>query len=100
MWASSSPRSRTRYKTAPEQIAGRAHLGRIDIGLGHHASSQQRRDLEGVDAIVLGLAAVDGFHVQGVAEDEGDLFARAQVGEPVPGEDALDTDDQVFTVRL
>jgi hypothetical protein len=53
----------------------------------------------GVDPIVLGLPAMDGFQVQGVAEDEGDLLASAQIGEPVPGEAALDGDDQVLLVR-
>ena len=46
-------------------------------------------------SVVLGLAAVDGLHVQGVAEDEGDLLLVAQVGEPVPGEHALAGDDDV-----
>ena len=54
----------------------------------------------GVDAIVLGLAAVDGFHVQRVAEHEGDPLAGAEIGEPVPGEDAFHRDDQVLTVGL
>ena len=52
-----------------------------------------------VDLVVLGLAAVDGLHVEGVAEDEGEAFARAQVGDPVPGEDALDGDHHVVVVR-
>ena len=36
--------------------------------------------------------------VQRVAEDEGDLLTGAQIGEPVPGEDALNGDDQVLPV--
>ena len=44
--------------------------------------------------VVLGLAAVDGFHVQGVAEHEGDRLVLAEVGEPVPGEHALAADDE------
>jgi hypothetical protein len=35
-----------------------------------------------------------------VAEDEGDLLARAQVGEPVPAEDALDAHDRAPAVGL
>ena len=53
----------------------------------------------GVDPVVLGLRAVDGSHVQGVSEHEGDALARAQVGQPVPGEDALDGHDEVVSVR-
>ena len=45
--------------------------------------------MRGVEPVVLGLAAVDGLHGQGVAEDEGDALALAQVGQPVPGEHAL-----------
>jgi hypothetical protein len=84
---------------APEQIAGRAHLGGIDVGFRDQPTAQERGDLVGVNPIVLGLAAVDGFHVQRMAEDEGDLLAGAQIGKPVPGEDALDGDDQILPVR-
>jgi hypothetical protein len=42
---------------------------------------------------------VDGLHVEGVAEDELDPFPPAQIGEPVPGEDALDGDDEVVAER-
>ena len=51
-----------------------------------------------VDAVVLRLAAVDRLHVERVAEDEGDAFGGAEVGEPVPGEDALDGDDEVVAI--
>jgi hypothetical protein len=54
----------------------------------------------GVNPVVLGLAAVDRLHVEGVAEDEGDGFLGAEVGEPVPAEDALDADDEVVAVGL
>jgi hypothetical protein len=37
---------------------------------------------------------VDHLHVEGVAEDEGDAFGLAEVGEPVPGEHALGPDDE------
>jgi hypothetical protein len=65
---------------------------------GKHASLEQLGDLQRVDAVVLGLAAVDGAHVQGVAEDERDVLTRAEIGHPVPGEHALDADDQVLAV--
>ncbi len=41
---------------------------------------------------------MDGLHVEGVAEDELDAFPAAQIGEPVPGEDALDGNDEVVAV--
>ena len=41
---------------------------------------------------------MDGLHVQGVAEDEGNAVLVAQVGEPVPGEHAFDGHGQAVTV--
>jgi hypothetical protein len=42
---------------------------------------------------------MDGLHVEGVAEDEGDAFPAAEVREPVPTVDALDGDDEVLAER-
>ena len=81
-------------EAAAEQVAGGTHARRIDVGHGEHAAAEQPGDLARVDPVVLGLAAVDGLHVEGVAEDEGDVLG-AEVGEPVPAEDALGGDDQV-----
>jgi hypothetical protein len=41
---------------------------------------------------------MDGFHIEGMTEDKGDTFFIAEVSEPVPGEYALDRDDNVFAV--
>jgi hypothetical protein len=35
-----------------------------------------------------------------VAEDEGDVFPSAEIGQPVPGVDALDADDEAVPVGL
>jgi len=59
---------------------------------------QQPGDLVGVDLVDFGLAAVDGFHVQGMAEDERDVLCRAQIGEPLPEEDALHADHHLVAV--
>jgi hypothetical protein len=52
-----------------------------------------------VDLVVFGLAPMDGFHVEGMTEDERDVFLGAQVGEPVPGEQAFDRDDDIGPLR-
>ena len=57
------------------------------------AASMSRR------AGILRLAAVDRFHVQGMAEREGDRFAFAEIGEPIPGEHALDAYHQAGAER-
>jgi len=95
----SSARSAHEVAAPAEQVPRGAHRAGVDIGHGQHAAAQEHGDLVGVDLVVLSLAAVDGFHVQGVAEDEGEAFARAQVGDPIPGEDALDGHHEVVAVR-
>src|SRR5215218_3480789 len=81
-----------------QQVAGGAHLAGIDIGVGEIAAPQQRGDLVGVEPVVLRLAAVDRFHVESMAEDKGDPLFAAQVGDPVPAEQALDGHRQVLSV--
>jgi hypothetical protein len=50
----------------------------------------------GIDLVVFGFAAVDGFHVEGMAEDELDPLLGAQIGQPISTEEALDGNDQVW----
>lgn len=82
------------------QVAGGAFLARINVGVGEIAAAQQRGDLQGVDAIVLGLAAMDGLHVEGVPEDELDALLGTEVGDSVPAEQALDRNDESLAVGL
>jgi hypothetical protein len=42
---------------------------------------------------------MNGLHVEGMAQDEGNLLLGAQVRQPIPGEHALGRDDQPFAVR-
>jgi len=86
--------------TAAQEIAGGSHTGRVDVSLWDHAGAQQARDFSGIDAIVFNLGAVDGPHVEGVTEDEVDVFELAEISKPVPGEHALDGDDDVVTERF
>jgi hypothetical protein len=66
--------------------------------VGEIPASEQVSDLEGIDLVVLDLSAVDGLHVEGVPEDEGDPLSRAEISQPVPGEDALGGDDEVVAI--
>jgi hypothetical protein len=50
----------------------------------------------GVDAIVLGLAAVNEFHVESVSQDEGKVLLLTEVGEPVPAEHTFHANDNVL----
>jgi hypothetical protein len=71
----------------------------LDVGIGQIAAAQQAGDLLRVDLVVLGFGSGDGPHVQGVAQDEGDVFVVTQIGKPVPAEQALAADDEVVAVR-
>src|SRR5918999_4037142 len=82
-----------------QQVAGGPHLSGVDVSVGEIAAAQQRGDLVGVKPVVLGLAAVDRLHVEGMAEDEGEALLFAQVGHPVPAEEAFDRDTQTLPVR-
>jgi hypothetical protein len=53
----------------------------------------------GIDLVVLGFAPVDGLHVQRMPEDEGDPLLCAEIGEPVPREDAFYGHHQVLAIR-
>jgi hypothetical protein len=52
----------------------------------------------GIDPVVLSLAAVNGFHSQGMAKHERDALRRAHVREPVPREHAFRRHDQIAPV--
>ena len=74
-------------------------------GRGSRASRRERRMPAGacrrgagrqslrVDRVMCGLAAMDGLHGEGMTEDDRDRCIGAEVGEPVPGEQACDRDD-------
>jgi hypothetical protein len=64
--------------------------------LREHTASEQGSNLTGVDLIVFGFSSVNGFHVEGMAKNEGDVFLGTEIGYPVPGEHALDSDHDVL----
>jgi len=79
-----------------EQIPGCSHLGRVGIGHGDHASPEEHGDFVGIDFIIFGFSSVDGFHIQGMAKDKGDILSGAQIRDPVPGEHAFHGDHNIF----
>jgi len=84
---------------APSQGTGGAHAGGIDRGLREHAATEQGGNLLRIHFVIFGLPAMDGFHVQGMTEDKRDAFVGTEVGEPVPGEHAFDSDDETLAIR-
>ena len=41
---------------------------------------------------------MDGFHVQSMSESEGDGTVATEIGDPVPGKDAFDADDDIGSI--
>jgi hypothetical protein len=70
------------------------------VGHGKGASAQKSCDLVGVDPVIFALAAMDSLHVEGVAEDEGDLLLGTDISKPVPDEHALNPDNDIVPVEL
>ena len=87
-------------ESSSQEISCRSHLGRIGVGQRHGPSSQKHRDLHRIELVVLGLGSVDETHVEGMAQNEVDLLASAQIGQPVPGEDTLGGDDKILPEGL
>jgi hypothetical protein len=85
-------------QAASEEIPGRPHRCWIDLGLREHAPTKPHRDFLGVDLVVFGLTPRNRFHLQGVAQDNRQPCLCTQVGEPVPGQDTFDGDDQILTL--
>ena len=81
---------------AAHQVPGCPHPCRIDIGHGDQATLEQGRDLMRVYLVVFALTAVDGPHIEGMAEDEGNPLCLAEISDPVPGEHALHADDDIL----
>lgn len=69
MWLISSARpERSGVGPPTHQVPRGPHSGRIHIGQGKIASSNQPGDLQRVDPVILGLHAMNGLHIQGVAK--------------------------------
>jgi hypothetical protein len=83
---------------ASKHITGRAPLGRIDIGVWKHAAAEQGGHLVRVDCVIVGLAAVNGFHSARVSQDTGNIFVSAEIGEPIPGEETVNGHDKAVAV--
>jgi hypothetical protein len=81
-----------------QQVTSRAHYGRLYIGLRQHAALEQQRDLLRIQLVVLDLAAVNCLHVQRMTQHERDVFTRAQIGQPVPGEDTFNGNNQIVPI--
>lgn len=84
--------------SAPEQVPGRPHRRGIDIGWREHPAAAQHSNLVRIDLVVFRFAAVDRLHVQRMPQDKRHPFTSAPVGEPVPGEETFNRDDEPLPI--
>jgi hypothetical protein len=83
---------------APQPVAGCSPGRGLDIGLGEHPAAQEQRDFLSIHRIVCGLPAMESLHGEGMAQDTGDTFTSAEVGQPIPGEETLGAPNQPLAV--
>jgi hypothetical protein len=82
-----------------EQVAGLAHALGVGRGEGEGVAPEQPGNLAGIDALVLGVNAVEGFAVPGLAQDESKLLLRAEIRDPGATQHTLQADDSVVAAR-
>jgi hypothetical protein len=85
-------------EAAAQEIAGRSPRGRIDRGLGEHATAEQRRTLVGIDRVICGLTPVDSLHGEGRPQHAGEPLWGPEISQPRPSEEALDGHHQSVTI--
>jgi hypothetical protein len=84
---------------APEEIACRPQRRGRDIRLREHPPAPEHGNFLGIDFVIVGLTAMDGFQGEGMPEDEDNALPRTQVGQPVSGDDTFDRDAHVIAIR-
>jgi hypothetical protein len=68
----------------PQEVTGGAPLSGIPIGRWAQATAEQRRHRVGLDFVGFRFTAVEGFHRQGMTQDNGQAFVSPEVSEPGP----------------
>src|SRR5439155_16327526 len=84
---------------ATSKVAGGTHRRWRDRGLRKQAPTEEHGNLVRIDLVVFGLAAVDGFHREGMPQHKGDPLLSTQIREPVPGEETFDSHHETLTGR-
>jgi hypothetical protein len=81
---------------APGPSPGRPPRRGRDRGLGQPPAAPPHGEVLGIERVVWGFAPMDGRQSEGRPEHPGQTGARAESGQPLPGEEACDPDDQVL----
>jgi hypothetical protein len=79
----------------PGHVADHPPLSGLDACLREPPATPQNVEVQGVERVVWGRAAVESVHRPRVPEDQGPLRMGPEVGEPVPGKEAFDRDYQI-----
>jgi hypothetical protein len=79
----------------PEEISGRPPRGGRHLGGREHLTTAQDGNLVRVERVVCGLAPRERLPRARVAEPKRHPVARTAIGQPLPGEETVDADDQI-----
>ena len=82
---------------AAQQVACGPHLFGVDVGHREISSAHEHRNLEGIDAIILGFATVDSLHIERMSQDEVDAVFFTQIRDPVPAVHAFNANHKVIS---
>jgi len=83
-------------EAADNPNTGRTHGSGIDIGHGECPSPEKRSYFIGIDFIVLCLASMNSFHVQGMSQNKWDVVIFTEICYPVPGKHAFNGNAQII----
>ena len=63
--------------------------------MGERPPTQEPGNVWGIEAVVCGFAALEGFHRQRVPKAKRNAFPGPEVGQPLPGAETVAADDQI-----
>jgi hypothetical protein len=82
----------------PQEGTGGPHLRRIAIRLRQPTTPEEGRNFWRIALVMFGLAAMNRWHGEGLAQDEGHAFSGTESSQPIPGKDTRDGHHQMVTI--
>jgi len=68
--------------------------------MGSRPPPEQAGNFAGIDFVILALATMNSPHVQGMAQDKRNLLINPEISQPVPGEHAFGTNNNIIKVWI
>jgi len=87
-------------ESTAQEIAQSSFFSRIDISQRKHPSLHEESNLFRVNAVVFSFTAMDGFHIESMAENELNVILGTEIRQPIPGKGALGPDNEIVLIGL